>query len=192
MKRSFGVVLSKILTYRRSTRMVRWAIRMSNCWGIYRLHLTGRVPDRPCVIVFRHGFKAFGKVADFYLIGGIFPNRVRGIFYPGLFANGFCSPFLKEWGGIPSNRLFHIHKLLRPEESIAIALDGLEAASSESGYLGAAWIAQRTGLPLLPLKIATVGRSVGVHIKEQIPVPADADRQALRAITDDIFARIND
>ena len=191
MKKFSANLLSKIFTYKNSARLVRYMAKTSHYLRLHKYDIFNKIPAEPGVIAFKHGFKIFGKVADFYLVGGVSPNKVRGIFYPGLFKNDFCKPFLKQWCVIPSNHLFHINKFLNPGESVAIALDGPEESSNQNGYLGAAWIAEKTGLPIIPLKIISRGGYTRIEVKNKILVPKNSDRKKLREITDIVLNEIN-
>jgi len=191
MKRAVGTVLSRVLSYRNASTLVRWAARAADALRIHRFDIFDRIPDESCVIVFKHGFKILGKVADFYLIGAVSPRKVRGLFYPGLFENDFCGPFLRAWGAISTGRLLHIRQALGPDESIAIAVDGLEQFAGTTGYLGAAWIAQKTGLPLVLLKVDSDRRTTRLEVRGRIVVPPDARREELREITDAVFDELS-
>jgi hypothetical protein len=179
-------VVSKVFTYDRSVGAIRAIQKATQKLGLYEFDIY-HIPDKPHVLAHNHGFKLYGSVADLYVLGPGAPRPVHGLFYHKLFKNPLYRPFLKSWNGIPTNRLKEIEKYLDNGDIIALAPSGPEHMPSKRGEVGAAWIARKLQIPLIPTKITQGKGYVRIDPGKEINVSADASRDDLREITDEVM-----
>lgn len=193
MKKYLGKLMSEVLSYRNVKTAARIVGRVLDGLGFMEFDIFNKIPEGEYVIAHSHRFEVFGKRVNFYALAASAKNKVRGLYVPHLADNPFSKAILEGWDAIPANLkgLKDIKDKIKKNESVLIAIDGPEDKPNANGYLGAAWIAQQTGLSILPIKVTSRRRYVSLKAGNPIPVPVDADKKTLREIIDRVIKEIS-